>query len=145
LVGYKQKPVDMNSSKEKLITAIRSAADSILKGENYQWGHMGSCNCGHLAQQLTEKSKEEIHRYAMEKHGDWAEQVLDFCPTSGMSMDWLISELTSCGLTTRDLIDLERLTNEEVLKKAGVTHLEKNKKEDVVLYMETWASCLEIV
>jgi hypothetical protein len=91
---------------------------------------MGSCNCGHLAQQLTEKSKAEIHRYATEKHGDWAEQVLDFCPTSGMSMDWLISELTSYGLTTRDLIDLERLSKEEVLQKVGVTHLEKNQKDD---------------
>jgi hypothetical protein len=133
----------MNSPKGKLITALRSAASNIEKGSHYEWGNMGSCNCGHLAQQLTEKSKAEIHRYAMEKHGDWAEQVLDFCPTSGMSMDWLISELTSYGLTTRDLIDLERLSKEEVLQKAGVTHLEKNQKDDVVLYMKSWANLLE--
>jgi len=135
----------MNSTKDKLVTALRSAANNIAQGSHYEWGHMGSCNCGHLAQQLTDKSKAEIHRYAMEKHGDWAEQVLDFCPTSGMSMDWLISELTSYGLTTRDLIDLERLSKEEVLKKAGVVHLEKNQKEDVVLYMNSWASLLEEV
>ena len=135
----------MNSKKDKLILALRQAADSINEGSHYEWGHMGSCNCGHLAQQLTARSKGEIHRYAMEKHGDWAEQVLDFCPTSGMSMDWLISELTSYGLTTRDLIDLERLSKEDILEKAGVTHLEKNKKDDVVTYMNAWASLLEEV
>jgi hypothetical protein len=133
----------MNLPKGKLISALRSAASNIEKGSYYEWGNMGSCNCGHLAQQLTDKSKAEIHRYAMEKHGDWAEQVLDFCPTSGMSMDWLISELTSYGLTTRDLIDLERLSKEEVLQKAGVTHLEKNQKDNVVLYMKSWANLLE--
>jgi len=132
----------MNQKTEKLISAIRSAADNISQGNQYQWGHMGACNCGHLAQELTDLSRADIHKYAMQKHGDWAEQVLDFCPTSGMSMDWLISELTSYGLTARDLIDLERLSKEEVLQKAGVVHLEKNKKEDVVLYMKTWANLL---
>jgi hypothetical protein len=129
--------------KDILAQALRGAADQIAQGSSYQWGHMGNCNCGHLAQQLTSKSPEEIHKYAMEKHGDWADQVLDFCPSSGMTMDWLISELTSYGLTTRDLIDLERLSNQEILQKAGVQALEKNKKEDVVIYMETWAELLE--
>jgi hypothetical protein len=81
----------------------------------------------------------------MEKHGDWADQILDFCPESGMTMDWLIAELTSYGLTTRDLIDLERLSNQEVLSKAGVQAMEKNKKDDVVRYMEAWAELVEAV
>jgi len=106
---------------------------------------MGSCNCGHLAQQLTNLGKDDIHRIAMEKHGDWAEQVLDFCPQSGMSMDWLISELTQYGLTNRDLIDLERLSKPVVLQRAGVPYLEINKKENVILYMNTWAELLEEV
>jgi hypothetical protein len=128
-----------------LAKALRSAAGEIARSDRYQWGHMGNCNCGHLAQQLTSKTPEEIHRYAMEKHGDWADQVLDFCPESGMTMDWLIAELTSYGLTTRDLIDLERLSNQEVLSKAGVQAMEKNKKDDVVRYMEAWAELVEAV
>lgn len=133
----------METKKELLVSAIRRAADSISSGSHYEWGHMGSCNCGHLAQQLTQKTKDEIHRAAMEKKGDWADQVLDFCPQSGMTMDWLISELTSYGLSTRDLIDLERLTNPSVLEKAGVPYLSKNKKEDVVTYMHSWADLME--
>jgi hypothetical protein len=125
-----------------LAKALREAAREINQGSQYQWGHMGNCNCGHLAQQLTSKTPEEIHRYAMEKHGDWADQVLDFCPTSGMTMDWLISELTSYGLSTRDLIDLERLSNPKILRKVGAQSLEKNKKEDVAIYMEAWAGLL---
>jgi hypothetical protein len=62
-----------------------------------------------------------------------------------MTMDWLIAELTSYGLTTRDLIDLERLSNQEVLSKAGVQAMEKNKKDDVVRYMEAWAELVEAV
>jgi hypothetical protein len=79
----------------------------------------------------------------MEKSGDWADQVLDFCPESGMSMDWLISELTSFGLSPRDLIDLERLSNQEVLGRSGQKELHRNQAEDVALYMHTWAEILE--
>ena len=135
----------MDSKNKTLVEALRSAASSISSGNHYEWGHMGSCNCGHLAQKLTNLGKDDIHRIAMEKHGDWAEQVLDFCPESGMSMDWLISELTQYGLTNRDLIDLERLSKQSVLKKAGVQFLEINKRENVILYMNTWAELLEEV
>lgn len=132
----------MDSKTEKLADALRNAAGRLESGDRYEWGHMGSCNCGHLAQQLTQLDRDTIHRYAMEKHGDWADQVLDFCPDSGLTMDLLISELTSYGLTTRDLIDLERLSNEEILRSVGRASLRKNEREDVALYMRTWAGML---
>ena len=133
----------MESKKEVLIGAIRSAADKIAASDAYEWGHMGRCNCGHLVRELTPLSDAEIQRMAMEKSGDWADQVLDFCPESGMTMDWLISELTSYGLTPRDLIDLERLSNQEVLERSGHSELKKNQASDVALYMHTWAGLLE--
>lgn len=133
----------MEAKKETLIHAIRNAADKIAHSSAYEWGHMGRCNCGHLARELTPLSDAEIQRMAMEKYGDWAEQVVDFCPGSGLSMDWLISELCSYGLTQRDLIDLERLSNEEVLERAGRNDLQRNSAPDVSLYMQHWASLLE--
>jgi len=133
----------MEDKKNKLVSAIRRAADNISSGDGYEWGHMGRCNCGHLARELTSLSAADIQRYAMEKSGDWADQVLDFCPTSGMTMDWLISELSSYGLSHRDLIDLERLSNIEVLEKAGTQSLSKNNAADVAHYMNTWAGILE--
>lgn len=133
----------MEAKKETLVLAIRNAADKIAQSPDYEWGHMGRCNCGHLARELTPLSDAEIQRMAMEKYGDWAEQVLDFCPGSGLSMDWLISELCSYGLSQRDLIDLERLSNEEVLERAGRNDLRRNLPQDVSLYMQHWASLLE--
>ena len=129
----------------KLIQAIKKAADKIEKGSNYQWGHMGACNCGHLAQELTSYSKREIHEYAMRKSGDWTDQVNDFCGTSGMPMDEIISSMMESGLERKDMIELERLKNEQVrhsLGKKGQT-LNHNVKADVVLYMRGWAALLE--
>ena len=69
-----------------LIQALRRTANNLLSGSKYQWGHMGACNCGNLAQELTSLTKKEIHDYAMRGHGDWSEQVDAFCPTSTMPM-----------------------------------------------------------
>ena len=99
----------------ELIAALRRTANRIEKGAPYQWGHMGSCNCGNLAQELTQFSKAEIHAFAMEGRGDWNEQVAEFCPTSGLPMDMLIAEMLNKGLTTTDLQHLERLSDKKVL------------------------------
>lgn len=125
------------------ITALKKAAHDIENGAHYEWGHMGSCNCGHVVQNLTNLSKDEIHRYAMDKVGDWSEQVLDFCPESGMTMDLLIAELLQHGITTQDLIDLERLSKPVVLEKLGVSNLERNNREHAVKYMKAWAELIE--
>lgn len=129
----------------KLIDAIRNAAEKIERGNNYQWGHMGACNCGYLAQELTKYSKAEIHKYAMRKYGDWTDQVRDYCSTSGMPMDEIISVMLNSGLNKEDLIDLERLKNHKVLRAIpeGKRDLNHNQKEDVARYMRAWADLLE--
>ena len=129
----------------KLITAIRSAAKRLNKSPEYQWGHMGSCNCGFLAQEITNLSKTEIHRRAMLGRGDWNDQLSDYCPTSGLLMDDLISDLLGYGLAIEDLQYLERLSDPEVIEKlpGEKRSLKHNMKKDVVEYMITWASILE--
>ena len=128
-----------------LIRALRSAASKLGSGAPYQWGHMGSCNCGNLAQELTRLSKAEIHEYAMRKHGDWSEQADDYCPTSGLPMDLLMSEMLSKGLEINDLKNLERLSDPEILQRISPQprNLRHNIREDVILYMRTWADMLE--
>lgn len=46
-----------------LIAAIEKTILKLSKGAPYQWVHMGACNCGNLAQELTKLSKAEIHSY----------------------------------------------------------------------------------
>ena len=129
----------------ELIAAIEKTIVNLSKGAPYQWGHMGACNCGNLAQELTKLSKAEIHSYAMQRYGDWNEQILDFCPTSGYPMDLMIQKMMDFGLTLQDLSHLERLSDPEILSKIPKERrdkLSKNSKEDVVLYMQNWAKLL---
>lgn len=128
-----------------MIEALRRAASKLAHSNDYQWGHMGLCNCGFLAQQITALTKSEIHSRAMLKQGDWSEQLNDYCPTSGLPMDELITELLATGFTRENLQNLERLADPEVLRHMPTNRQnpKHNVKQDVILYMTTWATCLE--
>jgi hypothetical protein len=130
----------------ELIAAIRRTASKLQKGSPYQWGHMGSCNCGHLAQEITKLSKKEIHARALRsRSGDWNEQLIDYCPTSGLPMDEVISEMLDAGLDRRDLMQLEKLSNPLILRsmQESKKQLFHNRRDDVVLYLNYWAGLLE--
>ena len=136
----------MARPKPELIQALRSAARKLQRSQNYQWGHMGSCNCGYLVQEVTQLSKADIHEYAMRtRGGDWSEQALDFCPSSGYLMDQVISYMLEAGMDIEDFKHLERLSDQEVLRRLPVAErtLRHNFKEDVVKYMNVWADLLE--
>lgn len=136
----------MATANPKLILALRKTISKLKKGAPYQWGHMGACNCGNLAQEITRISKSDIHRFAMQRSGDWSEQLNDYCPSSGLPMDLMISELLGIGLSREDLIHLERLSDPEILALIPMDrrmNLVKNKKEDLLLYLETWVRHLE--
>lgn len=128
-----------------VVEALRRASANISAGMPYQWGHMGSCNCGHLAQVITSKSKADIHQQAMRSHGDWTDQLTDYCATSGLPFDHIIDEMLNFGFTRSDLSHLEKLSAPEVLQllPPGKRHLRYNLREDAVLYLKTWAKCLE--
>lgn len=135
----------MARSNPLLIAAIEKTILKLSKGAPYQWGHMGACNCGNLAQELTQLSKGEIHAYAMQRHGDWSEQILEFCPTSGYPVDLMIQKMLDAGLTLADLTNLERLSDPEILgmmSKEKRDSISKNSKEDVIYYLQNWAKLL---
>ena len=120
-----------------LMTANRLENDS-----NYQWTHMGSCNCGHLAQTVTLHSAETLHEIALQKAGDWSEQVREYCPTSGYPLDHIIQTLLELGISQTELRDLERLANPKILtyvSKEKRRYLSYRKKSDVILYLRAWA------
>ncbi|MFM9836649.1 MAG: hypothetical protein ACKVOQ_00210 [Cyclobacteriaceae bacterium] len=129
----------------EIVSVLRTTAKKIEASNSYQWGHMGLCNCGFLAQEITHFTKAEIHQRAMQRHGDWTEQLNDYCPTSGLPMDDLISELLSFGFDANDLKHLEKLSDGKVLRLIPVDQrdLKHNLKKDVVKYLKTWANLLE--
>ena len=129
-----------------LAEALRVTAQRISTGDRYQWTHMGACNCGHLAQTVTFNTPEELHAIALQRAGDWSEQTREYCPTSGYPLDFVIGALLELGATLQELRDLERLNDPQVLKRIPVDRrrdLDHRSREDVVLYMETWAEQLE--
>lgn len=129
----------------KLIEALRNTIQKLENGADYQWGHMGKCNCGHLARELTEYSAAKIHEYALKiKRGAWADQEADFCPTSKMPMDILISSLLNAGLEREDLRHIEELSEPKVLATLplGQKYFRRNMREDVVKYFTIWVEIL---
>lgn len=129
----------------ELIQVLRATAERLSEGALYQWSHQGSCNCGHLAQTVTSLSKAEIHAYALQKAGDWGQKSIDYCPDSGYPIDLIISKMIEIGLSTDDLYHLERLSATNIQKRIPQERrpLMHNRREDVILYLNTWADMLE--
>lgn len=126
-------------------TARRLETATGLKA--YQWGHMGSCNCGHLAQTVCRLAPAAIHQRALlTRHGDWDDQLNDYCPHSGLPLDDVIDQMLDAGFSRPDLANLERLSDPAVraaLGSARANALRHNRRPDVVLYLRTWADQLE--
>ncbi len=130
-----------------LIGVLERTAEKLEKGAPYQWGHMGQCNCGNLAQELTPYSPAQIHTYAMEsRKGDWEEQVSSFCNDGGMHIDLVISSMIEAGLSQEDIIKLERLSDKQILSRIPEsirTQIRHNDRSHVATYMREWASMLK--
>ena len=90
-------------------------------------------------------SSAEIHQLAVQSEGEWMDHAAAYCETSCMPVDGLIQTMLSFGLTIDELADLERLASPIVLRwlPANRTHLDYRRREDVILYFETWASVIE--
>lgn len=129
----------------ELVRALRLTAARLREGAGYQWGHLGMCNCGHLAQTLTGLGKAEIHAAALVRGGEWEDRVREYCPTSGQAIDDIIRTMLDHGLDPSDLADLEDLRDERILRRlpSGRRHLQRNQRDDVVEYLETWARVLD--
>jgi len=136
----------MANANLKLISALRRTASKLENGNSYQWGHMGKCNCGNLAQELTEYSSAQIHEYALlSRSGDWSEQTSAYCGITKLPLDWVVDAMLDSGLDINDLKNLEYLSDSKVLKRFPMNerNLKHNVLTDLVKYLITWADMLE--
>lgn len=135
----------MGVVRKKLMNFLEKSVHLLRNSPHYEWGHSGSCNCGHLAQAITEQSPAQIHRWSQEKAGDWSEKAKAYCQSSGYKIDAVISTMLSQGLRLEDIQHIEYLSHPEVVSQlpAGKRSLRRNNKEDVILYFETWIQVLQ--
>jgi hypothetical protein len=126
-----------------LIRALRITATRLSQGSSYKWSDFASCNCGHLVQSVTQLSAREIYEAAFQRGGDWGEQAREFCPSSGYPIDFMLARLFELGLCPEDVRNLERLSDDLVLRELGLRELRYTRREDVVAYLNGWARMLE--
>jgi hypothetical protein len=117
------------------VTARRLATEDVP----YRWTHQGRCNCGHLAQTLTDHDAAAIHAAALEADGDWSEHARGYCPTSGLAIDHILAVMFDAGVRPDELVHLERLSDPRVLRRLGASALDYRERRDVVRYLEAWA------
>lgn len=140
----------MSHDRVRLATALRATAERLRAGAPYQWGHFGACNCGHLAQTLTDRSPAEIHRAALARAtgfdgpevDDWADAAVEHCPASGLPLDAILDEMLGAGLTLADVRHLERLSDPRIVRRVG-RYLARNRRDDLVAYLTAWADLIE--
>lgn len=125
--------------------ALRTTAARLRDGAAYQWGHFGSCNCGHLAQTLTRLPREDIHRAAVERARDWGDAAVEYCPTSGYPLDHILTQILLAGFTLDDIKHLEDLSDRRVLAllPEAERHRGRHVRDHVVAYLLAWADLLE--
>lgn len=128
-----------------LIESLRTTAERLRDGARYTWGRHGHCNCGNLAQTLTGFSAAEIEQYNLSGAGEWTELAQDYCEVSRAPEALVLHKLMDAGLTPADVRHLEYLSDKAVLQHlpGGFRWLERNRREDVILYFETLADLLE--
>jgi len=129
----------------ELVDALRATALRLQNGAHYAWGHHGSCNCGHLLQVLPRLDVKEILTYAHTAPGEWTELAAEFCGITQAPVSLLVKKLMEAGLTPTDIHHLEYLTDRTILERlpGGFRWLQRNRREDVIVYMETFANWIE--
>jgi hypothetical protein len=129
----------------QLIDALRQTAGRLRNGAHYAWGNHGACNCGNLAQVVTNLTREEILSYAHTGIGEWTELAEDYCGITNAPVSLLMYKLQQIGLTPTDIHNLEYLEDKQVLAKlpGGFRWLQRNVREDVIDYFESYANLLE--
>lgn len=135
----------MHTARLELAARLRVTADRLRRGAPYRWTHQGRCNCGHLAQTITRLSGAAIHAAAVQSPGEWVDHAERYCPTSGAPIDQLIRQMLEAGLDLDEIAALERLAHPGVLRHLPDDRraLDNRDRDDVVLYLETWAAVLD--
>ena len=135
----------MAKATKQLVEALRKSADRIQAGEEYEWGHVGRCNCGHLVQTVTGKSSSQIIKSFGPSLDEWTEHANDYCSTTGLPVQDMLDDLAEIGFYSEDVRNLEYLSDNNVLKHFDIADrpLKHNDRGDVAMYMNKLADVLE--
>lgn len=103
--------------KTELITVIEKTIDVLVNNKvKYNWYDFEMCNCGILAQNACGISAATLRELSID--GTWTDTVRK-CPQTGIPMSQILNKLYSLGLTPKDLVDLEHISNVEIATRAG--------------------------
>ncbi len=136
----------MATASVELINVLRETSKRIAASKsNYDWKNIGACNCGNLVQVVTGHDRKQIHQYGIQKHGDWEMLAYLYKDNGNYEIDKIIKSLLDLGFTLCDIVNLENLGDSEILSRVSdhKPFLKRDAREDVILYLETWASMLE--
>ena len=138
--------INKDHAKSFLIDALRETSRR-LSHENvdYQWGHMGQCNAGHLIQTITGMSSYEIVQSVDFQLEEWSEHAQDYCAGTGCKVNDIFQTIEKHGMTHQDVENLENLSDRKILSnlEGGFRFLQRNNRMDVVAYMNSFADLLE--
>lgn len=135
----------MQIKTRSLPNLLRTTATRLEEGAQYEWGHMGRCNCGHLVQTLTSLDSRQIAEKVNHQLDEWTEHAQTYCQQTGSPVDEIFEELAKVGFSHKDVMALEHLNDSRVLKHLGNkgVKLRRNQRQDVSLYMRTLAEVIE--
>ena len=138
--------INSQNTKLVLIDALFQTSDRLEQPDaEYQWGHMGRCNAGHLIQTLTGMSSFEIVESIDFELDEWSEHAVDYCSKTGCKVDDIFITIERYGVTHEDIVKLEYLSDRRVLDNldGGFRYLQRNDRQGVVAYMRGYADLLE--
>jgi hypothetical protein len=128
--------------------ALRETAARLEGGARYEWGHVGRCNCGHLAQTVAALDDRAILRLFGQELGEWSEHARGRCAATNQDLEALFQVLHKAGLSRTDLLHLEHLSDPAVLRRLPDERrraLRRNERADVAVYMRALADEVEAV
>lgn len=134
--------------KQKLIDAIKETIIDLETGrKKFLWTDFSSCNCGLLAQNICGISKEDLDNIPAPS-GIWGNDAV--CAMTGSALDEVFQKMYSAGMLKSDILNLENLSDEEVLKEVGrklPAGWDETPaftiKENVLAYFQAWLRILE--
>ncbi|MGA1525967.1 MAG: hypothetical protein ACO4CZ_18540 [Planctomycetota bacterium] len=131
----------------RLAFALRKTADRLADGARYEWGHVGRCNCGHVAQTLTDFDDRQILRIFGQDLSEWTEHARNRCADTNRDLVALFDVLHTAGMSHEDVLHLENLSDPRILARMpdGDRDLQRNERHDVVRYLRAYADLLASV
>lgn len=132
---------------QPLINALTKSVEFLERLDYwYAWTDSASCNCGILAQQIMNCNGSELRKDIDTSHGLWSDGARYFeqCRKTGVPINIIFQKFYEIGLTSKDIIQLENLSNKKIIRKAKLeNNLKIGDKDNLIKYMKAWIELLQ--